>query len=261
MKKIMLCLAFLMSGVCAFSQENHFQEIHGTVRSDGFQNITMGAFWSSRPKAKEVYEGLYPSGVEIILFNSDYFVRFANEEHNNKDLNYIVFPKGEKIYKDLWTGRYYAAVCGNEIEFFQPVAETKISGDQITSVHLVDTVNHRVDTYDTVVHHYVEENYNNTYNNNTEGNTYYGNGQSYGSLEYTEPMMSFSFQAFPDYQVYSYSSPQECYERHPCHVRREHHDGDGGSGRDPGTHTDPPNPGGSGRDPGTHTDPPPTASN
>jgi hypothetical protein len=129
MKKIIfILLTALLGSQVAFSQ-NQEQLAYGTVRSDGFNKITKGAFWSKRPKAKEVYEGLYPKDVEIILLTSDHFVRFVNKENNGRDNNYIVFPKGEKIYRDFISKKYYAAVCGNEVEFFQPVENTRIVVD------------------------------------------------------------------------------------------------------------------------------------
>ena len=98
--------------------------IFGTVRYDGFNKITKGAFWASRPEAKRVYLGENPEGVEVIILDQDYFVRFVEAEHNNFDRNYIVFPKGQKLYKK--NNKVYAAICGNEVEFYQPVENTKI---------------------------------------------------------------------------------------------------------------------------------------
>ena len=127
MKKIIFVLAILFGGLSIFGQT-------GTPRTDGYNNITKGAFWSSRPEAKVIYEGGYPSGYDVTELPSDCFVRFVDKEHNQKDLNYIIFPKGSKIYQDLSTGKWYAAYCGNQIEFWQPVEKTKIVVDSILIV-------------------------------------------------------------------------------------------------------------------------------
>lgn len=222
MKKLFFFLLVALLGSQDLLGQNQ-EVVYGTVRSDGFQKITKGAFWSKRPEAKEVYEGSYPSGVEIILLSSDYFVRFVDGEHNSKDLNYIVFPKGEKIYKVLSSGKYYAAICGNEIEFFQPVEKTRVVyKDSILwsgkKVYKVDTIHRKTYVYDTVVHE--------TYVDNTTTNNrdyyWYGNGSSYYFAgNYSWPVYS----SFP----VVYCSWYNFYEVHPnyCenHYRQEsyHH--------------------------------------
>ncbi len=102
---------------------------YGTVRTDGYNKISKGAFWSSRPESKMVYNGSFPPGVEVVTLEQDYFVRFV--ENNGKDNNYIVFPMGEKIYYK--NSRCFAAICGNEIEFIKPV-------DNIVIQRVVDSV-------------------------------------------------------------------------------------------------------------------------
>jgi|GEM_PF-5317936 len=104
--------------ICWVSIEAQQQVVYGTIQSDGYNKITKGAFWVSRPEAKIVYNGGYPDGVEVILLEEEYFVRFAKGENNPLDINYIVFPKGERVYKK--NGEYFAAICGNKIIFLQP---------------------------------------------------------------------------------------------------------------------------------------------
>lgn len=117
---LFLIVAFLLSLQVVGQQE----VIYGTVRSDGYQKITKGAFWSSRPEAKLVYEGSTPPGVEVYTLESDYFVRFIDTEHNQLDRNYIIFPKGEKVY--VKNGQFYSAKCGNKIEYIRSVDLVKI---------------------------------------------------------------------------------------------------------------------------------------
>lgn len=115
-KMFLLLLVALLGSQMIFSQD----VIIGTVRTDGFQKITKGAFWSKRPESKMIYDGSYPPGFKVYTLESDYFVRFVDEEHNQNDKNYIVFPKGEKVYTNQ-NGQYFAAICGNKIEFLRPV--------------------------------------------------------------------------------------------------------------------------------------------
>lgn len=119
MKRSFIISVFLFIGLFPKAQTQDLDVIYGNVRYDGFKKITKGAFWSTRPEAKKVYYGEYPENVEVFVLETDYYVRFTDAEHNNFDRNYIIFPKGQKIYKK--NERYYAAICGNEIEFFRPV--------------------------------------------------------------------------------------------------------------------------------------------
>lgn len=122
MKKFLL---FLLVALILGSQSIFGQEIdHEKVLTDGYQKVTKGAYWSKRPESKMVYEGETPDGVEVIILPSNHFVRFAKGEHNPLDINYIVFPAGEKIYKK--GGNYFAAICGNKIETWRPVEKERI---------------------------------------------------------------------------------------------------------------------------------------
>ena len=115
MKKVFFVIILMICWVTTVAQQ---QVIYGTVQTDGYNKITKGAFWSSRPEARMVYNGDYPDGVEVVVLETDYFVRFAKGENNHLDINYIVFPKGERVYKK--NGQYYSAKCGNRIDFIQP---------------------------------------------------------------------------------------------------------------------------------------------
>lgn len=106
-------------------QEQQKEVICGTVRADGYNQITTGAFWSKRPEAKMIYEGLYPSGYRVFVLEQDYYVRFVDKEHNNLDRNYIIFPKGAIVYADS-LGIFYSAKCGNQIEYIRPVDMVRI---------------------------------------------------------------------------------------------------------------------------------------
>lgn len=114
----------------AFSLSLSAQEIlYGNVEYDGFYNIKKGAYWNVRPEAKAVYLGNYPISVTVYQLTQDNFVRFAKDEHTSLTANYIVFPKGSKIYQK--NGRYYAAKCGNEIIYFKPVNQVKIEIEEV----------------------------------------------------------------------------------------------------------------------------------
>lgn len=108
MKKLVVFLLVALFGSQVFGQS-----FVGTISYDGFQKITKGAFWSTRPEAKIVYEGGLPSGVDTIVLKRDCYVRFIESEHNRFDGNYIIFPKGEKLY--IKGSHLYAAICGNEV--------------------------------------------------------------------------------------------------------------------------------------------------
>jgi len=123
MKKILL---FLLVALLLGSQSMFGQEIdHEKIITESFTKVIKGALWSKRPEAKEVYEGRTPPGVdEVITLETDYFVLFAAGEHNNLDINYIFFPKGQKIYKK--NNDYFAAYCGNRIVSWRPIEKEKI---------------------------------------------------------------------------------------------------------------------------------------
>ena len=112
------------------------QEEIGTPRYDGFQNVTKGALWNKRPEAKIIYEGGNPSGYTVFVLKKDYYVRFVDNEHNNLDRNYIIFPAGEKIYRCDSTKKYYAAKCGNQIEYIKPVVVTNIGNNNSSDNNL-----------------------------------------------------------------------------------------------------------------------------
>jgi len=115
-----LLVALISSQVIAQEKENAPKEtIYGHVNYDGFYNVSKGAMWAKRPEAKKVYNDETPEGVEVITFEADHYVRFAKGENNPLDINIIVFPKGQKIYKK--DGEYFAAICGNKISFYKPV--------------------------------------------------------------------------------------------------------------------------------------------
>ena len=95
--------------------------LYGSIRTDGYNNITLGAFWGTRHEAKVVYDGGEPEGYSSFTLATDCFVRFKDGEHNSKDINYIVFPKGARVYMDNNTHQFYSAKCGNKIEYIRPV--------------------------------------------------------------------------------------------------------------------------------------------
>lgn len=116
-----LLVALIGSQVTAQEKE----VVYGTVRTDGYQKITRGALWSKRPEAKKIFEGSVPTGFKVYTLESEYFVRFVDDEHNKLDRNYIVFPAGEKVYTNE-NGQYFAAICGNRIDYLRPVDLVKI---------------------------------------------------------------------------------------------------------------------------------------
>lgn len=118
----MFLVLFAIASTQAFAQEI----VYGSVRTDGYEKISEGALWSKRPEAKMIYGGSYPPGYTVYTLDQDYYVRFIDTEHNSLDANYIVFPKGSTVYKDNQSGKYFAAKCGNEIEYLRPVNQVKI---------------------------------------------------------------------------------------------------------------------------------------
>ena len=117
-----LLVAFILGSQSLLGQEK--ETIYGSVRTDGYQKITKGAFWETRKEAKMIYDGLVPPGCKVYTLSEEYFVRFVDSEHNKNDGNYIIFPEGAKVYtKD---GFWYSALCGNRIEYLRPVAQVKI---------------------------------------------------------------------------------------------------------------------------------------
>jgi hypothetical protein len=116
---LVVFLAFAFGLECVGQVSSTKEVIYGTVRTDGYSKITKGAYWLSRPESKMVYQGATPPGVTVYVLESEYFVRFVDGEFNQNDKNYIVFPKGEKVY--VMNGQYYAAICGNRIEYIRPV--------------------------------------------------------------------------------------------------------------------------------------------
>jgi hypothetical protein len=118
---VLLLFAFVFGLECKGQYNGDKSILYGTVRADGYQTITKGAFWKQRPEAKQIYEGLTPSGYTVYILEKQSFGRFIDREHNNNDKNYIIFPVGAIVYTDNITGRFYSAVCGNEIEYLGPV--------------------------------------------------------------------------------------------------------------------------------------------
>lgn len=127
MKYIVISLFVALFGLQQTEAQIQQEQISfGEVKYDGFYNITKGAHWSDRPEAKEVYYGKIPSGVTAVYeIDQDYLARFATikGEHNNLDRNYIIFPKGQRVYKKNDT--VYAAICGNKLEYFKPLVQIK----------------------------------------------------------------------------------------------------------------------------------------
>ena len=131
----MILVTLFMMGFQAVSQVG---VSFGTVRTDGYEKITLGAFWKKRPEAKLVYNGSTPPGVEVVTLDKEYFVRFMEKENNGKDNNYIIFPKGSKIYYK--NSRCFSAKCGNEIEFIKPVDDIIVQ--RVVDSLYINTVSH-----------------------------------------------------------------------------------------------------------------------
>ena len=119
MKKFFILVLLAIVSTQVFAQIEK-EIIYGVVRTDGYEKITQGAMWSKRPEARDIYYGYHPSGYDVYVLEEEYYVRFAEGEHNRQDINYIVFPKGEIVYADS-TGQFYSAKCGNKIEYIRPV--------------------------------------------------------------------------------------------------------------------------------------------
>jgi hypothetical protein len=139
---ILFVIAFAFRLECSGQKK---QIVYGTVRSDGYQKISKGAFWGVRPEAKLIYEGEHPDGYTVIVLEEDFFVRFVDGEHNQNDKNYIVFPKGEIVYTNNKTGRFYSAKCGNEIEYKGRVDFTEILPEKQPEVIISQIQNQTTD--------------------------------------------------------------------------------------------------------------------
>lgn len=118
MKKIIVILIAVLSGLQLFAQQDEIG--FGAARADAIYMVTKGAFWSSRPEAKEVYQKGYSTvaGVTVYRLKKDYLGRFVKGENNRLDINYIIIPAGSLVYEK--DGKYHLAMCGNEFEYLQP---------------------------------------------------------------------------------------------------------------------------------------------
>ncbi len=119
MKKSMFFLILALGWLGLSAQKSL---VYGPLDRTGFEKVSRGAFWSTRPWAKEIYEGkkLIP-GYKVEILDQDHFVMFAQGENNPLDKNYIVFPEGEIIIEK--DGIKYAAICGNKISSVRPVSD------------------------------------------------------------------------------------------------------------------------------------------
>lgn len=141
MKKFLFFL-FLATGLLEVTAQNFpNQIIYGEVEADAYEKISIGAFWKTRPEAKKIYEGEgAPFGFKEIVLEEDCFIRFKDGENNQFDRNYIVAPKGERVYTDSLE-RFFSAKCGNEIIFIRPVRLVEILPVvKMLEVHHRDTV-------------------------------------------------------------------------------------------------------------------------
>ncbi len=141
MKKFFILVLLAIVSTQVFAQI-HKEIIYGVVRTDGYEKITQGAMWSKRPEARDIYYGYRPSGYDIYVLEEEYYVRFAEGEHNRLDINYIVFPKGEIVYADS-SGVFYSAKCGNKIEYIRPVKRVIVVEkilDRVIEKEVKDTV-------------------------------------------------------------------------------------------------------------------------
>lgn len=144
MKKFVFFLIILgfAFGLESFGQsklKSHL--IYGPLDDTGFQKIKKGAMWSKRPWVKTIFEGgALPEGCDTLTITEDSFGMFAQNEHNDLDRNFIIFPAGSKFIKK--GGELYYAYCGNKVQTLRPVVEldNMISGIEkgIKIVH--DTV-------------------------------------------------------------------------------------------------------------------------
>lgn len=125
MKKFIALIIALIVSSQAFSQTDSYQK-------------TKGAHWSDRPVARMIYGGSYPPGYTVYILEQDYLVRFIDSEQ--KSLDDIFFPKGEKVYQDNTTGIYYSAIGGSQIADIKPVeAEAEQPVDETISTPVVDS--------------------------------------------------------------------------------------------------------------------------
>lgn len=132
MRKLVFFLLLAALGWSAINgQVSPKEVIYGTVRTDGYQKITKGAFWATRPEAKMIYEGAHPEGYTVVVLDKDFFVRFVDGENNQFDKNYIVFPRGEIVYADNRTNQFYSAMCGNKIEYIRPVDLVEVKTNDV----------------------------------------------------------------------------------------------------------------------------------
>lgn len=255
MKKVIAFFVIIML-VASFGSQMVFSQgkketVYGSINYDGFHGIEKGFMWTKRPEAKEIFEGRIPSGVdEIKTLDGDYFVKFVEGEYSSLDKNYIVFPKGEVIYKK--NGHWFSSRCGNMIENWVKKDDVQIIEKIVEKIVEVEKPQPAppVVIKDTVVHTtYIEEN-NIQRNNYYEDDIYYRPEpllywvtpimyNSYGSSYYGQPMQVNQQQ----YNTYITNTSNYVCERsivRPEHPQPKpeapHASGPGGRG-DEGNHT------------------------
>lgn len=123
MKKFFTILLCALVGLQSISQQ---QVSFGSIREDGYQNITPGALWAKRPEAKKIFNGENVVGFTAYRLKEQFLARFIPSEHNSRDNNYIVFPVGAIVYKNDVTADWFAAKCGNQFEYLKPLIQVVI---------------------------------------------------------------------------------------------------------------------------------------
>lgn len=100
----------------------------GQIEFDGIKKVKRGAFWNSRPEAKEVFEKGYSTRKDVIVYKTTevYLARFKDDEHNSQDGNYLAIPIGFTFYTKGSDPFPYDPECGNQFKYFKPLSQIKI---------------------------------------------------------------------------------------------------------------------------------------
>ncbi len=100
----------------------------GQIEFDGIKKVKRGAFWNSRPEAKEIFEKGYSTRKDVVVYKTTevYLARFKDDEHNSQDGNYLAIPIGFTFYTKGSDPFPYDPECGNQFKYFKPISQIKL---------------------------------------------------------------------------------------------------------------------------------------
>jgi len=228
--------------------------VRGKVETDGYSKLTKGAMWGQRPEAALIYRGEHPEGCTEYILTEEWYVRFADNEHNANDGNIIVFPAGASVYSK--GSGLFATYCGNKIVYFEKVNKEPqvIVKEKIVEVLVptpVDTTSINENGATIINNYYASQQQETPYYQQTN----YYRAPSYGYGYYEYPLFSFGFGryngGYVDNSSYyynksvnnTYNSSNYTHTNTIYHEKEKPQKDEGGPAPVPG-HDDPGNPGG-----------------